>query len=54
MMRTASLGGVDDQFANHTKIGFDCGRTPGELDRIPSGPDAPGWSANDAAVARRR
>jgi 4-carboxymuconolactone decarboxylase len=52
IMRSAWLGGVDDQYVNHTLIGLECGLTADELDRIPTGPDAPGWSAEDAAVLR--
>lgn len=52
IMRSAWLGGVDDQYVNHTLIGLECGLTADELDRIPAGPDAPGWSAEDAAVLR--
>ena len=52
ILRSAWLGGVDDQFVNHTKIGIECGLTREEVDRIPKGPEAPGWSDEDAAVVR--
>ncbi|HXQ18192.1 MAG TPA: carboxymuconolactone decarboxylase family protein [Acidimicrobiales bacterium] len=52
IMRSAWLGGVDDQFVNHTKIGMECGLARDEIDRIPAGADAPGWSAEDAAILR--
>jgi 4-carboxymuconolactone decarboxylase len=52
IMRSAWLGGVDDQWVNHTKIGIESGLTAEEVDRIARGPDAPGWSPEDAAVLR--
>jgi 4-carboxymuconolactone decarboxylase len=52
IVRSAWLGGVDDQFVNHSKIGMDCGLTEDEVARIPDGPDASGWSAEDAALLR--
>jgi alkylhydroperoxidase family enzyme len=52
ILRGAWLGGVDVQFVIHTEIGLDSGLTPDEIDRIPAGPGAPGWSDDDAAVLR--
>jgi alkylhydroperoxidase family enzyme len=52
IMRSAWLCGVDDQWVNHTKIGLECGLTESEIARIPAGPDAPGWIAEEAAVLR--
>src|SRR4051812_14727422 len=52
IMRTAWLCGVDDQWVNHTLIGLECGLTQDDIDRIPEGADAPGWSSEDAAVLR--
>ena len=52
ILRIAWHGGVDDQYVNHTKIGMDTGLTRQEIDRIPEGPGAAGWSAQDAAVLR--
>jgi len=52
ILRSAWLGGVDDQFVNHIKIGMDAGLSRDEVDRIPSGPDWPGWSHQDASVLR--
>jgi 4-carboxymuconolactone decarboxylase len=52
ILRSAWLCGVDDQRVNHTKIGMDCGLTRDEVDRVPAGAEAPGWSAGDAAVLR--
>jgi 4-carboxymuconolactone decarboxylase len=52
IMRSAWLGGVDDQYVNHRLISLECGLTEDDLDRIPAGPEAPGWSPEDAAVLR--
>jgi hypothetical protein len=52
ILRSAWLGGVDDQYVNHIKIGIASGLTQEEVDRIPDGPDAPGWSDDDAAIVR--
>jgi alkylhydroperoxidase family enzyme len=52
IMRSAWLCGVDDQWVNHTKIGLECGLTAEEIERIARGPDAPGWSTEDADVLR--
>ena len=52
ILRSAWLGGVDDQWVNHSKMGLDCGLTPDELELIAVGPDADGWSAFDSAVLR--
>ena len=52
ILRSAWKCGVDDQWVNHTKIGLDCGLTQEEIDRIPAGPDAAGWSEEDATVLR--
>jgi 4-carboxymuconolactone decarboxylase len=52
VMRAAWLGGVDDQYVNHTLIALECGLTQDELDRVPAGADDPGWSPEDAAVLR--
>ena len=40
------------EWAQHVVIGKRCGLTDTEIARIKSGPDAPGWSAADAAVLR--
>ena len=52
IVRSAWLGGVDDQFVNHSKIGMDCGLEADEITRIADGPDAPGWSEEDATLLR--
>ena len=38
------------EWAQHERIGLDCGLTPAEIARIKEGPDAEGWSKEDAAL----
>jgi alkylhydroperoxidase family enzyme len=52
IVRSGWLCGSDEQWVNHSKIGMACGLTQAEIDRIPAGPDAPGWSEHDAAIMR--
>lgn len=40
------------EWAQHARIGKQCGLTDEEIERIKAGPDAPGWSAIDAAMLR--
>ena len=40
------------EWAQHVRIGKQCGLTDAEIERIKAGPDAPGWSAIDAALLR--
>lgn len=40
------------EFAQHTRIGKDCGLTSGEIEQIKQGPDAPGWTPLEAAMLR--
>lgn len=40
------------EWAQHVRIGKQCGLTDDEIARIKKGPDAPGWSAIDAALLR--
>ncbi len=40
------------EWAQHVPIGLAVGITDDEIDRIKDGPDAPGWSAFDAALLR--
>jgi 4-carboxymuconolactone decarboxylase len=40
------------EWAQHVRIGRQCGLTDEEITRIKAGPDAPGWSAIDAALLR--
>ena len=38
------------EWAQHVRIGLDCGLTEVEIARIKTGPDAPEWSASDRAL----
>lgn len=40
------------EWGQHVAIALDCGLTREEIDRIPDGPEAEGWSALDAALLR--
>lgn len=40
------------EWAQHAAIGKACGLSDDEIARIKAGPDAPGWSAGDAALLR--
>ena len=40
------------EFAQHTRIGLQCGLTEEEIARIKAGPDAQGWTAIEAAMLR--
>ena len=38
------------EWAQHVRIGLDCGLTEAEIERIKEGPDAPAWSDPDRAL----
>ena len=40
------------EFAQHTRIGKDCGLTEDDIARIKQGPDAEGWTALESAMLR--
>lgn len=40
------------EWAQHVRIGKDCGITEDEIERIKAGPDAPGWTAVESAMLR--
>ncbi|MEL0007635.1 MAG: carboxymuconolactone decarboxylase family protein [Luminiphilus sp.] len=40
------------EWAQHVRIGLDCGLTESEIERIKSGPDAPDWHDSDRALLR--
>lgn len=40
------------EWTQHVQIGLRAGLSDAEIDRIADGPDAPGWSAHDAALLR--
>jgi alkylhydroperoxidase family enzyme len=50
ILRSAWNCGVDDQWVNHVKIGLESDLSEEDIDRIPAGADAPGWSAEEAAL----
>jgi alkylhydroperoxidase family enzyme len=41
------------EWAQHVRIGLDCGLTEAEITRIKKGPGAPEWSASDRALLVR-
>jgi alkylhydroperoxidase family enzyme len=52
ILRSAWNCGVDDQWVNHTRIGLQCGLAQEDIDRIPAGADAPGWTAEEVTLLR--
>lgn len=52
ILRTGWLAKADYEFVQHLILGRRAGLTDDELERIQLGPDAPGWSAEDADVIR--
>jgi alkylhydroperoxidase family enzyme len=50
ILRSAWNCGVDDQWVNHTRIGLESDLSQEDIDRIPAGADAPGWSVEEAAL----
>lgn len=40
------------EWAQHERIGRDCGLTDEEIERIKAGPDADGWTSTEAAMIR--
>jgi 4-carboxymuconolactone decarboxylase len=40
------------EWAQHVRIGKDCGLTDEEIERIKAGPDAPGWTPIESAMLR--
>lgn len=52
ILRTGYLSHSDYEWAAHAALGQRVGLTPEEVARITRGPDAPGWSAADAALLR--
>lgn len=52
ILRTGWLCRSGYEFAQHTSIGRDCGLTGEDIARIKAGPDAPGWTALEAAMLR--
>jgi 4-carboxymuconolactone decarboxylase len=52
ILRTGWLCRSGYEWVQHSRIGLRCGLTREEIDRIKLGPDAAGWSAEDAALLR--
>lgn len=52
ILRTAVLCGADYEWGQHALIGRSAGITDEEIARIRSGPDAEGWSDDDATLLR--
>ncbi|MFG1796147.1 carboxymuconolactone decarboxylase family protein [Nocardia altamirensis] len=52
VLRIGYLLRSDYEWAHHVAIGTKAGLTADEIARVPAGPDAPGWSASDAALLR--
>lgn len=50
VLRIAWLCGAPYEWGEHVPIAKRCGITSGEIARVIAGPDAPGWSADDAAL----
>lgn len=52
VLRVAAVRGADYEWAQHVVLGREAGLADDEIDRVAAGPDAPGWSALDAALLR--
>jgi 4-carboxymuconolactone decarboxylase len=52
ILRTGWRCGSPYEWGQHVVIGLASGLTQEEIDRIPAGPDADGWSDHDAALLR--
>jgi alkylhydroperoxidase family enzyme len=52
ILRTGWLCRSGYEWVQHTRIGLESGLNQEEIGRIKIGPDAPGWSAADAALMR--
>ncbi len=52
VLRVAALRGSEYEWTQHLVQAADAGITDDEVDRVAEGPDAPGWSAFEAALVR--
>ncbi|OIJ85092.1 hypothetical protein BIV25_44910 [Streptomyces sp. MUSC 14] len=52
ILRTAHNTGSAYQWSHHHRLARATGLTEAEIDRVGQGPDAPGWSATEAALLR--
>lgn len=50
ILRTGYNWKAGYEWAQHVRIGLQCGLMAEEIERIKAGPDAPGWSALDKAM----
>jgi alkylhydroperoxidase family enzyme len=52
ILRTGLLCRAHYEWGQHIPIALACGVTQEEVDRVPAGPDAAGWSEDDAMLLR--
>jgi alkylhydroperoxidase family enzyme len=52
ILRTAARCGADYEWGHHVEIGLGAGLTRDEIARVVDGPDAAGWSDDDALLLR--
>jgi alkylhydroperoxidase family enzyme len=52
ILRTGWSCRSEYEYGQHVLIGLRSGLTQEEIDRVPAGPDAPGWSPEDATLLR--
>jgi alkylhydroperoxidase family enzyme len=52
ILRTGWRCGSPYEWGQHVLIARQCGITDEEIERVKAGPDAPGWSSDDAALVR--
>src|SRR5207253_5625086 len=52
VLRVSAVRQAEYEWVQHVVQGGDAGLSPDEIARIATGPDAPGWSALDAAMLR--
>ncbi len=52
VLRVADLRKCAYEWKQHVVQGWDAGLTTEEIDRVPQGPDAPGWSPLERAILR--
>jgi alkylhydroperoxidase family enzyme len=52
ILRTAVRCDAPYEWGQHVRIGLESGLEREEVDRVPAGPEAPGWSDHDATLLR--
>ena len=52
ILRVGWLCRAEYEWAQHVVIGRQCGLDDEEIERIKTGPDAPGWTAHESAILR--